>query len=120
MVAETFIPHKESAILEVNHKDANKSNNHVDNLEWVTSAENKQHAKDNNLNGSKPVYVFDDNLELVCTYRSIMDVYRTTGWNTASISAACNMNPKTKSFGYYWSFEEKPNFKKISGNNRHI
>jgi len=34
---------------EVNHKDANKANNHVQNLEWVTKAENTTHAMINNL-----------------------------------------------------------------------
>jgi len=30
--------------LECNHKDGNKSNNTVDNLEWVSNSENKKHS----------------------------------------------------------------------------
>ena len=43
MVATHFIENLQCKP-EVNHKDGNKENNHVDNLEWVTSSENKKHA----------------------------------------------------------------------------
>lgn len=42
LVAETFIPNPKN-LPEVNHKDLNKSNNCIDNLEWITNADNKRH-----------------------------------------------------------------------------
>lgn len=42
LVALSFIPNPDNK-KEVNHKDGNKQNNHVSNLEWVTSSENSKH-----------------------------------------------------------------------------
>lgn len=46
IVAETYLINKS---IQVNHKDGNKSNNNVDNLEWVTNSENQIHAHKNGL-----------------------------------------------------------------------
>ena len=43
-VAKSFLGDKTIEGLVINHKDGNKQNNHLDNLEWVTPSENIQHA----------------------------------------------------------------------------
>jgi hypothetical protein len=52
LVAETFIPNPLN-LPQVNHKDGNKQNNHVENLEWCSASDNMKHSYDSGLHERK-------------------------------------------------------------------
>ncbi len=111
LVALAFIPNSDSKPF-INHKNRNKTDNRVENLEWVTSKENAQHAIETGMkNGRiKAVEQVDKCGNVIQEFESASEASRKTGIYRKSICDACIGRTRSrKAGGYFWRFSEKDN-----------
>jgi hypothetical protein len=116
LVAMEFIPNPENKP-EVNHKDENRSNNCVDNLNWCTSKENKHYgslperrkeiAKITAAKLSKPVDQYSLDGKYITTFKSSSEVERTLGIPATSIIRNCKCVKTKTCAGYIWKYSTK-------------
>lgn len=87
LIAEAFIPNPENKS-DVNHIDGDKNNNCVDNLEWMTRAENLYHSLRNGLHANPEVPVVGISLltGLETLYCSVAEAARQTFASQPNIS----------------------------------
>ncbi len=122
LVAYAFLNEHDNN-LEINHKDGNKQNNKIENLEWVSRSENEKHAYKiglakntekqriavSNCNKNKrikPVIQLDKNFNFIKEWKSATEAQNELGINRKNINQ-CVIGKNKTAGGYVWRTKEQ-------------
>lgn len=111
LVADAFIPNPNNKP-QINHKDGNKLNNNILNLEWVSNSENQLHRR-YVLGQKQPTGASDPRSKTILQIRDgvitkefvgIHEAERQTGIKRQNITACCKGKVKSAG-GFQWKYK---------------
>lgn len=118
LVALAFLPNTENKP-HIDHIDTNKQNNNVNNLRWVTPAENNNNSltkeklknfrdkmKSGDYSRSKIVLQYSLSGDFIKEWTNITTIHKEMNYNPSCISECCNNKQKT-AYGFLWKFKDK-------------
>lgn len=113
LVALAFLPNPNN-LPEINHKDENKANNNLENLEWCTRKYNCNYGtgKERMAQGHDYDKIHEgQRKEVICVetgkvYRSVTEAALASGCHRESICRVCKGKQKT-SGGFHWKYKAK-------------
>ena len=111
LVGQSFIPNPNN-LPEINHRDEDKTNNRVENLEWCDRKYNNnfgthnQRVAEKMTNGklSKTVLQFTLEGNFVKEWKSTRDVQRNLGFDQGHISQCCTGKRKS-AYKFVWKYK---------------
>jgi len=125
LVASAFIPNPDN-LPQINHKDENPKNNHVDNLEWCSAKYNmnygigaktrhwkvdyskpcfRENAIKNGKKVARPVSMYSLDGNFIKTFESAAEASRQTGIQATNITKA--VRTKYNAGGFAWRYTEE-------------